>query len=162
VRGAYLPQPPKYSAKRERNSKGHRHTLTIEVSSPALQTLPAVPDDDKTGQLLGLNTQINGMRHMNLFWRTPEGKTASESLVSRIKLTANEYTETLLANAVDYGMGQPVVYNISGETKAATVTRERGRTSYKQPFQPPFVVYDGDKMTATVKGAFVDYWERVK
>jgi hypothetical protein len=30
------------------------------------------------------------------------------------------------------------------------------------PFDPPSVVYEGDKLTATLEGAFVDYWERLK
>jgi hypothetical protein len=30
------------------------------------------------------------------------------------------------------------------------------------PFNEPAVVIEGDKMTATLEGAFVDYWERVR
>ena len=49
----------------------------------------------------------------------------------------------------------------SGETKTAVVTREGGRISYKLPFDAPSIVIEGDKLTATAEGLFVDYWERV-
>lgn len=124
-----------------------------ELPDGTIQTPPTV---------VGLGTLVKGMRHLNVFWRTPEGKPASFGIISKITLTSNEYTETLLASAFDDGSGRPVSYNFSGETKSAVVTREGGRTSYQLPFDPPSVVYDGDKLTATLQGAFVDYWERVK
>jgi hypothetical protein len=34
--------------------------------------------------------------------------------------------------------------------------------SYQHPIDPPFIVWEGDKMTATLDSAFVDYWEKVK
>jgi hypothetical protein len=110
----------------------------------------------------GLGTLTNGFRHLNVFWQTPDGKPASVGVVSKVKLTSNEYTETLIAFALDDGSGNPVVYNFTGETKTAAVMREGGRISYQLPFDPPSVVYEGDKMTATLEGAFVDYWERVE
>jgi hypothetical protein len=30
------------------------------------------------------------------------------------------------------------------------------------PFDPPSVVIEGDKMTATAEGMFIDYWERIR
>ena len=36
---------------------------------------------------------------------------------------------------------------------------EGGRISFKLPFDPPSVVIEGDKMTATAEDMFVDYWE---
>ncbi len=110
----------------------------------------------------GLYTVVNGQRHLNVFWRTPEGKPGSYGLVSKVRVTWNEYTETLIASVFDDGSGQPVAYNFSGETKSAVITREGRRASYQPPFDPPLVVFDGDRLTATLEGAFVDYWERVK
>ena len=65
-------------------------------------------------------------------------------------------------NAFDDGSGKPAVYGAAGETKHAPVKREGGRVSFQLPFDPPFVVIDGDKLTATAEGLFTDYWERVK
>ena len=133
--------------------EGTWRLLRRELPDGTIQTPPTVA---------GLYTLTNGLRHLNVFWRTPDSKPASIGVISTVKLTINEYTETLLAFALDDGSGSPVVYNISGETKTAVVTRQGGRISYKLPFDPPSVVFEGDKLTATLEGAFIDYWERVK
>jgi hypothetical protein len=111
--------------------------------------------------VVGLGTLTNGLRHLNVFWQTPDGKPASIGVISKVKLTSNEYTETLIAFALDDGSGNPVVYNFSGETKTVAVIRDGGRISYKMPFDPPSVVYEGSKLTATLDGMFIDYWEKI-
>lgn len=110
----------------------------------------------------GMGTAINGFRHLNVFWQTPEGKPGSYGLVSKYRLSANTYTETILASAFDDGSGGPIQRGVAGDTKSAPVSRQDGRVSYQLPFDPPKVVFDGDRMTATLEGAFVDHWERVK
>jgi len=54
------------------------------------------------------------------------------------------------------------VYTVGGETKRAPVTRQGAQVSYQHPIDPPYVVREGDKLTATLEGAFIDYWERVR
>ena len=110
----------------------------------------------------GMATQMNGMRQLNVFWQTPDGKPATIGVISRYRMTANRYSETMLASVFDDGGGNPVVYNVSGETRSAPVERQGGRISFKLPFDPPAVVYEGDTLTATLEGAFVDHWERMK
>ena len=132
--------------------EGTWRLIKRQLPDGTVQTPPTV---------VGLWTLTNGLRHINVFWHTPDGKPASIGVISKVKVTPNEYTETLIAFALDDGSGNPVVYNFSGETKTAAVMREGGRISYKLPFDPPSVVYQGDKLTATLEGAFVDYWERV-
>ncbi|MFN0317325.1 MAG: hypothetical protein ACKVQA_20065 [Burkholderiales bacterium] len=110
----------------------------------------------------GLGTLRDGIRHLNVFWRTPDGRPASVGLVSRARLVGNEYTETLIARSFDDGSGQAAAYTLSGETKTVLVKREGSRISYQLPFDAPAVVYDGDKLTATLEGVFTDYWERLK
>jgi hypothetical protein len=110
----------------------------------------------------GVGTAINGLRHLNVFWQTPDGKSASVGLISKYRLTANTYTETLLASSFDDGSGNPAVRGVAGETRSMPVTREGGRVSYQLPFDPPKVVFEGDRLTATLDGAFVDHWERMK
>jgi hypothetical protein len=97
-----------------------------------------------------------------VFWHTPEGKPASFSAVSTYKMSPAEYSETLLFSVSDDGSGKAPTYNQTSQTKSTPVTREGGRVSFKLPFDPPSVVIEGDKMTATAEGTFVDYWERVR
>jgi hypothetical protein len=97
-----------------------------------------------------------------VFWHTPEGKPASFSAVSSYKFAPAEYTETLLFSASDDGSGKPPLHSQSPQTKSSPVTREGGRLAFKLPFDPPSVVIEGDKMTATAEKLFIDYWERVR
>ena len=39
---------------------------------------------------------------------------------------------------------------------------EGGRIQFKLPFDPPAVVFEGNKITATAEGRFVDVWEKVQ
>lgn len=110
----------------------------------------------------GMGTAINGTRHLNVFWQTPDGKPASYGVISKYRLSANTYTETTLASAFDDGSGGPVAHGVNGETKSVPVNRSGGRLSYQLPFDPPAVAYEGDSLTATMEGLFVDHWERVK
>jgi hypothetical protein len=127
--------------------------LKRELADGSEQRPPAV---------VGLGTWVGGYRHLNVFWHTPDGKPASIGVISQVKLDGELYTETLLAFALDDGSGKPVMYNFAQETRTAPVTREGGRIAYKLPFDPPSVVIEGDTLTATLPGVFVDYWERVK
>jgi hypothetical protein len=97
-----------------------------------------------------------------VFWHTPDGKPASFSAASTYKMSPAEYTETLLFSVSDDGSGKPPVYNQTPQTKSTPVAREGGRIAFKLPFDPPSVVIEGDKMTATAENMFVDYWERVR
>ena len=97
-----------------------------------------------------------------VFWHTPEGKPASFSGVSTYKMSPADYTETLLFSALDDGSGKALVYNQTPQTKSTPVTREGGRIAFKLPFDPPSVVIEGDKWTATAEGMFVDSWERTR
>lgn len=109
----------------------------------------------------GLATRSNGLWSRIVFWHTPEGKPAFGSAISRYKMSDSEFTETLLFMAFDDGSGKPTTYNLAGETKTTPVTRDGPRIVYKLPFDPPSLVTEGDKTTATLEGVFVDYWERV-
>ena len=107
-------------------------------------------------------TTASGVNHKNIFWQTPDGKSASISSIATFKWSDTELSVTSMFSAFDDGSGKPAVYGAAGETKRVPVKREGGRVSFQLPFDPPFVVIDGDKMTATAEGLFTDYWERVK
>jgi len=124
-----------------------------ELPDGTVQTPPTVA---------GQWTMVNGYRQLNVFWHTPDGKPASAGGLWTYRISPYEYTETVIYFSIDDGSGKPVVYDVSGETKSVVVTRKGGRISYKLPFDPPSVVFEGNRMTATREGAFIDYWERVK
>ncbi|HZR03988.1 MAG TPA: hypothetical protein VFA81_12550 [Burkholderiales bacterium] len=100
--------------------------------------------------------------HHNVFWTTPEGKPASVGGIIKYQMGDQELIGTRLFGAFDDGSGKGVVYAPYGETKRVPVKREGNKISYQHPFDPPFIVIDGDTTTATLEGAFIDTWERVK
>lgn len=113
--------------------------------------------------VLGLSSYANGYKNQNIVWRTPDGKVASISGISMVKITENEYSETVLyGRLVDPGSPQGMVLNVSGETKTVSLKRESGRIQFKLPFAPPTVIVEGDKITAIAEGLFTDHWERLK
>jgi hypothetical protein len=57
--------------------------------------------------------------------------------------------------------GKDIVYDLSGQTQSVPVTMAGGRIAFKPPFDPPALVFEGNKMTATLEGGFVDVWEKV-
>jgi hypothetical protein len=110
----------------------------------------------------GSITWHNGLLQRIVFWHTPEGKLTSFSGVSTYKISGTDYSETLLFSVLDGGSGKAPAYNLTTETKSTPVTREGGRIAFKLPFDPPSVVIEDKKMTATAEGKFVDYWEQVR
>ena len=85
----------------------------------------------------------------------PCGKFFSYSLVSTYKLTATEYSETLLFSILnDQIGGKDIVYDLSGKTQSVPVNMDGGRLQFKPPFDRPSLVFEGNKITATLQGGF--------
>jgi hypothetical protein len=125
--------------------------LQRKLPDGATQVPPAV---------LGASTVHYNLENLNVFWYTPEGEPASFSRISTFKMSDTDYTETLLCTAFDDGSGKAPVYNLTGGTESAPLTRQGSRIAFKLPFGEPSVVLEGDKLMATMEGQFVDYWER--
>lgn len=104
----------------------------------------------------------DGMYHLTVFWQTPEGKTGSRSSIVHNKLSETELVATQLAGSFDDGSGKAVVYDPPGVTKTVPIKREGNRVSYQHPFDPPFIVWEGDTLTATFEKGPLDLWERMK
>jgi hypothetical protein len=112
--------------------------------------------------IMGLLTYTKSHRNFNIVWKDETGKFFSYSLASTYKLTPTVYSETLLFSILhDQIGGKDIVYDLSGKTQSAPVNVDGGRLQFKLPFDPPPVVFEGDKMTATAEGRFVDVWEKV-
>jgi hypothetical protein len=57
--------------------------------------------------------------------------------------------------------GKEISYDLSGQTRSAPVTMQGKRIQFKPPFDPPSLVFEGKRLTATAEGRFVDVWEKV-
>ena len=113
--------------------------------------------------IMGALTYTKTHRNFNVIWKEAQGKFFSYSLVSTYKLTPTEYSETILFSILnDQIRGKEIVYNLSRPTQSVPVTVEGKRIQFKLPFDPPSVVFEGDKMTATAEGQFVDIWEKIQ
>jgi hypothetical protein len=110
----------------------------------------------------GLFTITNGIEQTIVFWPTPEGKPASLSQIDKFEFSDTHVSATAVLVIFDDGSGRPPKYTVGGETKRSPVTRQGGRVSYQHPTHPPFVVREGNKLTATLEGAFVDHWEKLE
>jgi hypothetical protein len=110
----------------------------------------------------GLVTFSKGVEQTIVFWRTPDGKSASLSQIDKIEVTETEFIATPVLVIFDDGSGTLPTYTVGGETKRARISKQSGRISYQHPTHPPFVVVEGNTFTATVEGAFVDHWEKLK
>jgi hypothetical protein len=115
--------------------------------------------------IMGLCTFTKSHRNFNIVQKDATGKFASSSLVSTYKLTATEYSETLLFSIVtNQSGGKDIVYDLAGQTRSAPVTVEVGRIQFKSPLstsQRSFV-FEGNKWTSTSAEGSVDVWEKVE
>jgi hypothetical protein len=113
--------------------------------------------------IMGLLTYTKSHRNFNLVIKDATGKLYSYSLVSTYTLTATEYSETRRFSILnDQIGGKDIVYDLSEKTRSVPVKMEGGRLQFKPPFDPPALVFEGNKMTATLEGEFVDEWEKVR
>ena len=113
--------------------------------------------------IMGLLTYTKSHRNFNIVIKDATGKLYSYSLVSTYTLTATEYSETRLFSILnDQIGGKDIVYDLSEKTRSVPVKMEGGRLQFKPPFDPPALVFEGNKMTATLEGEFVDEWEKVR
>jgi hypothetical protein len=116
------------------------------------------PGASHTGQGPKLLPANSATRHESCL---AAGKFYSYSLVSTYTLTATEYSETRLFSILnDQIGGKDIVYDLSGKTQSVPVNRDGGRLQCKPPFDRPSLVFEGNKMTATLEGGFVDVWEK--
>jgi hypothetical protein len=112
--------------------------------------------------VMGMITMQGGYKHVNVFWTGPNGEPFSWSMVSRYRLTSTEFSETLLFITFDNPTeAKSPIVNLSGETKSVAVQTSAERVSFQLPFEP-MAVFEREKLTATIDGQFIDYWDKVR
>jgi hypothetical protein len=145
-------------------------TGATSYSSPSIKgTYRLVSRDlpDGTKQvppnIVGLITYTTKYRNFNIYWKGADGKAVSISNIATYELTDKEYRETnLYYLRNDEAGGKGVSYDLSQTSSASPVSTEGTGIKMKLPLHDePTVVFDGDKMTASSEGAFVDHWMRV-
>ena len=135
------------------NPDGTYRLMARKLSDGTVLTPPAVQ---------GMGTFKNGLYQLTIFWRSPDGKPASLSRISKWEWSETEVAATPLVFFIADGSGALPVYEWGGETRRLPVTRQGRRVSHQHPLDPVYMVWDGDKQTATIEGVLVDTWERVK
>lgn len=111
----------------------------------------------------GMLTFTDEYRNFNVQWTDEEGRPASISIVSTYELTADEYTETnIYAVTAGAAVEGGVHYDLEPESGTSAVTVEGGSVAFDLPlWEEPHLVFEGDQLTATAEGEFVDRWEKV-
>jgi hypothetical protein len=124
-----------------------------------------LPDGTKQvpPNIVGLITYTTKYRNFNIYWKGANGKPASISNIATYQLTGKEYRETNVYYLMnDEAAGKGVSYDLSPTSAAAPTSIEGTRLKMRLPLHDePTLVFDGDKMTASREGAFVDHWMRV-
>jgi hypothetical protein len=114
--------------------------------------------------VVGLMTYTKEYRNFNVGWTDKTGKHASISLVVRYDLTPTKYCEHpvfFLDNNVGIeGMSYEAPKEKGAECSAVTV--KGSSVSFAIKGEPVVLDFNGDRVTATAKGLFTDYWQRVR
>ncbi len=125
-----------------------------------------LPDGTKQfpPDVVGLLTYTKEYRNGNIYWKDADGKHSSVSYMGSYKLTDKEYSEKSIYHLVnDETGGKKLRYDLLSESGTAPVMRKNGRIEFTLPLRDePRLVFEGNKMTAIMEGAFVHHWERVK
>ena len=118
----------------------------------------------KPPDIMGLCIFTKSHGSCNIVRKDATGKFFSFSGVSTYRLTATEYSETLLFSIVNNQIGgKDIVYDLSGQTRSAPVTVEGGRIQFKDPFVGQSMVFEGNKRISTDENSGnVNVWEKVQ
>ena len=118
----------------------------------------------KPPDVIGLITFMKDRRNFNIHWKDANGKSVSISSIATYKLTGKEYSEQNIYFMINDEIGgKGITYDLSGVTGTSPVKAKSSRIEFQLPLHgEPYVVFEGNKFTATEAGAFVDHWEKIK
>ena len=114
-------------------------------------------------EVIGLMTFTKTHRNFNVAWKDATGKSFSYSVVSKYTISDTSYTETKMYSIMnDEVSGGGLKVDFATTTQTVPVTFDNGKVSFKFPFDPVSVVFDGDKITATADMGFIDSWFKIR
>lgn len=124
-----------------------------------------LPDGSKQvpPNIVGLITFTTKYRNFNIYWKDANGKSVSISNIATYQLTGKEYRETNIYYLMnDEAGGKGLSYDLSATSGTSPVAIKGTRLEIQLPLHDePRVAFDGNRLTATREGIFVDHWERV-
>lgn len=115
----------------------------------------------KPPMVMGIQTFTKTKRNFNIMWVDSSGKHFSFSVYSDYKLTDKDYTETIHFGVMNDEISGKGLSYITDQTKTVPIKMTGEKVEFKFPFDPPSVTFEGNKMIATGKGQFTDYWEKI-
>lgn len=112
--------------------------------------------------VVGFGNWTGKTRNFNVSWMSPEGERVSISLIAGYTLSEAEYCEDVRYWMTN-NLGSPgVSYEVPpGKSECAPVSKVGEALTFQMPGEPPVVAFEGDHLTATAEGQFVDHWKRV-
>ena len=116
----------------------------------------------KPPMVSGIQTFTKDARNLNVMWTDKNGKHFSFSVYSNYKLTDKDYSETIHFGIMNDEISGKGISYILNQTKTAPIKLEGGKLEFQFPFDPPSATFENNKMIATAKGIFTDYWEKIK
>lgn len=116
----------------------------------------------KPPSVSGIQTFTKDARNFNIMWTDKNGKHSSYSVYSNYKLTDKDYTETIHFGIMNDEISGKGLSYTTDQTKTVPIKSEEGKLEIQFPFDLPAVTFENNKMIATAKGMFTDYWEKIK
>ena len=120
----------------------------------------------KPPKIMGMLTFTKDYRNFNITEIVSNGKRLFHSTVSKYKLTDKEYISTNLYNAIfdesRVGSKNGGFFFVTNQTDSTPVNIKDGKIILGDPFDNVILTFDKNKMEASAKGNFTDYWDRVK
>ena len=175
VSGGQVSQPPAKPTESQPERQGEPAFVSTRSVVPiSAQTLSiegtyqlvsrTLPDGTvlKPPDLIGLLTYTKDHRTFSIVQKDATGKLDSVSSMDTYKLTATEYSGSILFSIhTDKNGGKDNVFSRSWQTDRTPVKMEGGRIQFKSHFRRFSQVFEGTKMTATNDG-ITEVWEKVQ
>jgi hypothetical protein len=96
-------------------------------------------------------------------WKGASGTLCSYSLAATYSFTPAKYMEKVLFTSLnDYTTGQKIAFDLVKRYQAVQIISAAEIDPAKTPFEPPRMVVDGNRITTTAEGMFLDEWERIE
>jgi len=144
--------------------------VAVLAESPALQgtyklVSRQLPDGTTKSQpdVMGLLTFTSTHRTLNVVWKGPNDIISTYSLASTYKLESGKYTEKVLFSSLnDHMAGQKPTYDLVAKNQTVRVVTGEMAAAEKPHVDVPTMIIDGNKITTTAEGSFIDTWERIE